>query len=105
MNQFFFFLKKFVPSLLLFFYMPSYQYGGYLFTFGIIFLVAAMFIWWRDIIRESTYQGHHTKQCKLLGFIWGYRRLECIEEMFANIYLNKLNYYGFKTRAMQFNYI
>lgn len=46
-------------------YMHSYQYGGFFFMFGILSLISTMFIWWRDIIRESTYQGHHTKAVQI----------------------------------------
>nr|AGN71399.1 cytochrome c oxidase subunit III [Pelodytes ibericus] len=27
---------------------------------GLIIMLATMFQWWRDVIREATYQGHHT---------------------------------------------
>ncbi|YP_009250836.1 cytochrome c oxidase subunit III (mitochondrion) [Cimex lectularius] len=27
---------------------------------GMVIIILTMFQWWRDIIRESTYQGHHT---------------------------------------------
>jgi cytochrome c oxidase subunit 3 len=42
-------------------YMHTYYFGSYLFLFGFFSLIFIAFIWWRDIIRESTYQGHHTK--------------------------------------------
>nr|YP_009694512.1 cytochrome c oxidase subunit III [Eurydema oleracea]QEI26497.1 cytochrome c oxidase subunit III [Eurydema oleracea] len=32
----------------------------YLFFLGIMILLLTMIQWWRDIIRESTFQGHHT---------------------------------------------
>nr|YP_010222542.1 cytochrome c oxidase subunit III [Dalpada cinctipes]UCC45966.1 cytochrome c oxidase subunit III [Dalpada cinctipes] len=32
----------------------------YLMMLGIIILLLTMFQWWRDIIRESTFQGYHT---------------------------------------------
>nr|YP_009654724.1 cytochrome c oxidase subunit III [Cantao ocellatus]AVJ52353.1 cytochrome c oxidase subunit 3 [Cantao ocellatus]QCI09279.1 cytochrome c oxidase subunit III [Cantao ocellatus] len=32
----------------------------YLFTLGIIILLLTMIQWWRDIVREATYQGMHT---------------------------------------------
>ena len=42
-------------------YMHSYQFGGFLFSFGFIALCFTAFVWWRDVVRESTFQGHHTK--------------------------------------------
>ena len=41
-------------------YMHSYTGGGFLLAFGQISLLYVMYVWWRDIIRESTYQGMHT---------------------------------------------
>jgi len=41
-------------------YMHGYFGGGYAFSFGIISLLYTMFVWWRDVIRESTFEGHHT---------------------------------------------
>nr|AWN56304.1 cytochrome c oxidase subunit 3 [Neomegalotomus parvus] len=32
----------------------------YLFYLGILINLLTMYQWWRDIVRESTYQGHHT---------------------------------------------
>nr|YP_008815605.1 cytochrome c oxidase subunit III [Campylorhynchus zonatus]AGZ03042.1 cytochrome c oxidase subunit III [Campylorhynchus zonatus] len=32
----------------------------YLLTIGLLSTLLVMFQWWRDIIRESTFQGHHT---------------------------------------------
>lgn len=31
---------------------------------GLILVLSTMIFWWRDIIREATYQGHHTKTVK-----------------------------------------
>jgi cytochrome c oxidase subunit 3 len=42
-------------------YMHSYKFGSYFLFFGIFSLLFTVFYWWLDIIRESTYQGHHTK--------------------------------------------
>jgi len=41
--------------------MQCYFFGIYLFVFSFIILINISFFWWRDIIRESTFQGHHTK--------------------------------------------
>jgi cytochrome c oxidase subunit 3 len=36
-----------------------------LLTTGIITILYVMFTWWRDIVREGTYEGQHTKQVQL----------------------------------------
>lgn len=38
--------------------------GDITFPLGFILVLATMLLWWRDVIRESTYQGHHTKTVK-----------------------------------------
>nr|ARH54512.1 cytochrome c oxidase subunit 3 [Nosodendron fasciculare] len=37
---------------------------------GMILMILIMFQWWRDIIRESTFQGHHTIKVTI-GLRWG----------------------------------
>jgi cytochrome c oxidase subunit 3 len=41
-------------------YMHAYQMGFNLLLNGLFTLLLVMFIWWRDVIRESTFEGHHT---------------------------------------------
>ena len=41
-------------------YMHGYIGGDGLALTGFLMILYTMFVWWRDIIRESTYQGHHT---------------------------------------------
>lgn len=41
-------------------YMHGYSGGELVLPFGISMTIYSMFVWWRDVIRESTYQGHHT---------------------------------------------
>lgn len=70
-------------------YMHSYQNGGLVFFFGLILLVYATICWWRDVIREATFEGHHTKGVQIglrygmilfilseimffLAFFWGF---------------------------------
>jgi cytochrome c oxidase subunit 3 len=43
-------------------YFQGYADGGITMAFGQVILLYTMFIWFRDIIREATYEGHHTKQ-------------------------------------------
>ena len=42
-------------------YFHSYVGGGFLLPFGLISTIFVLINWWRDVIRESTYQGHHTQ--------------------------------------------
>nr|AYR06627.1 cytochrome c oxidase subunit III [Renouxia sp.] len=41
-------------------YIHAYKYGGISLFLGFLTLIFTMFVWWRDIIRESTFEGHHT---------------------------------------------
>ena len=41
-------------------YMHSYIGGGALLSLGLGMLIYTMIVWWRDVVRESTYEGHHT---------------------------------------------
>ena len=41
-------------------YMHEVAYGTALLGVGFALVLLTMFMWWRDIIREAEYQGHHT---------------------------------------------
>jgi hypothetical protein len=41
-------------------YFHFYKNGFTLFLLGFIILISTMAIWWRDVIREATFEGHHT---------------------------------------------
>ena len=41
-------------------FMHENQYGAATLAGGFMLVLASMFYWWRDIIREAEYQGHHT---------------------------------------------
>jgi len=43
-------------------YMHNYSGGGFLLTFGQFLLFYTMYVWWRDIVREATFEGQHTQQ-------------------------------------------
>ena len=43
-------------------YMHGYDGGSILWRYGFLMILFMMIMWWRDIIRESTYYGEHTKQ-------------------------------------------
>jgi cytochrome c oxidase subunit 3 len=46
-------------------YMHGYQGGDFGLFFGILMIIYSMFVWWRDIIREGTFEGHHTSVVQL----------------------------------------
>lgn len=45
-------------------YMHGFPYGGYLLSLGLILTGTGMTLWFRDVIIEGTYLGHHTEQVK-----------------------------------------
>jgi len=46
-------------------YFHSFKLGGYVTFFGIMAILLIMYTWWRDIVRESTYEGNHTHMVQL----------------------------------------
>ena len=40
----------------------SYSGGGFLLTCGLIIIVSVMTFWWRDVIRENSFEGNQTLQ-------------------------------------------
>ncbi len=38
---------------------------GWLLPVGVLLVLATMFLWWRDVIKEAVHQGHHTKVVQL----------------------------------------
>ena len=51
-------------------YMHAYTGGGYMLSLGLTMLLYTMYVWWRDIVRESTYEGYHTQTVQI-GLRWG----------------------------------
>nr|URX53259.1 cytochrome c oxidase subunit III [Glyptotermes perparvus] len=47
-----------------------HQYNQYLLLMGMTIMILTMIQWWRDIVREGTYQGLHTKTVTK-GLRWG----------------------------------
>jgi len=41
-------------------YMHGYAGGLFLWSYGLLMVLFVMFVWWRDIIREGTFEGQHT---------------------------------------------
>nr|YP_001315117.1 cytochrome c oxidase subunit 3 [Chlorokybus atmophyticus]ABO15098.1 cytochrome c oxidase subunit 3 [Chlorokybus atmophyticus] len=46
-------------------YMHAYTGGGVVLLTGITLILYTMFVWWRDVVRESTFEGHHTSLVQL----------------------------------------
>ncbi len=42
-------------------YIHFFKHGEIIFFSSLIFVILCMTIWWRDVIREATFEGHHTK--------------------------------------------
>nr|WGO58164.1 cytochrome c oxidase subunit III [Scalida pyrrhocephala] len=47
-----------------------HQFNNELMSIGMLIMIFTMIQWWRDIVRESTYQGLHTK-IVMKGLRWG----------------------------------
>ncbi|KAF3452258.1 hypothetical protein FNV43_RR08356 [Rhamnella rubrinervis] len=62
-------------------YMHPFQGGATLLSLGLIFILYTMFVWWRDVLRESTLEGHHTKVVQL-GLRYGFILFIVSEVMF-----------------------
>jgi len=43
-------------------YFHGYEGGALSMSIGILMICYGMAVWWRDVIREATFEGHHTKQ-------------------------------------------
>jgi len=46
-------------------FMHSFQYGNNILILGLLMVITSMTVWWRDVIREATFNGHHTKTVQL----------------------------------------
>jgi len=52
-------------------YLHAYEDGGAILFGGIVHIILLMALWWRDVIREATFEGMHTKRVQAgtrLGF-------------------------------------
>jgi cytochrome c oxidase subunit 3 len=43
-------------------YMHGYSGGSFLWRLGLTMILFIMYTWWRDIVREGTFEGQHTLQ-------------------------------------------
>ncbi len=50
--------------------MHSYEGGSTMFYIGFCMILYVMFVWWRDIVTEATFQGHHTHAVQV-SHRWG----------------------------------
>ena len=46
-------------------YMHGYVGGGFTLTLGFCLVLLTMAGWWRDIVREGAFEGHHTKEVQI----------------------------------------
>ncbi|TMW98651.1 hypothetical protein EJD97_003689 [Solanum chilense] len=69
-------------------YMHSFQGEATLLSLGVIFLLYTTFVWWRDVLCESTFKAHHTKVVQMVLFHISYRPPMPINRSFF-IYLAK----------------
>ncbi len=56
-------------------------HSTWLLGIGVIMVLYTMFVWWRDVIREATYEGHHTPVVQL-GLRYGMLLFIASEVMF-----------------------
>lgn len=62
-------------------YMHGFNYGGSILSLGFLLTTFVMVLWFRDVITEGTFLGHHTKQVKT-GLMIGVL-LFIVSEVFA----------------------
>lgn len=62
-------------------YIHRVENGFMIFILGLIMLISIFYVWWRDVIRESTYQGNHTLIVQR-GIKLGFILFLCTEVMF-----------------------
>jgi cytochrome c oxidase subunit 3 len=62
-------------------YMHGYIGGGIALAFGIFMILVSMVVWWRDVVREATFEGVHT-QIVQLGMRYGMILFIASEVMF-----------------------
>lgn len=62
-------------------YLHNYMFGYELLHLGVIIITYVMITWWRDIIREGTFEGQHTIDVQA-GLKWGMLLFIISEVMF-----------------------
>ncbi len=61
--------------------MHEYAYGTAIFITGVLGLLATMFLWFRDVVQEATFEGHHTEAVQV-GMRYGMALFIASEVMF-----------------------
>ena len=61
--------------------MHERAYGEHIMGLGLGLVLLTMFMWWRDVIREAEYQGHHTPIVQI-GMRYGMMLFIASEVMF-----------------------
>jgi len=54
---------------------------GWVLPIGLLMILATMFLWWRDVVREATFQGHHNPVVQI-GLRYGMSLFIASEVMF-----------------------
>jgi cytochrome c oxidase subunit 3 len=62
-------------------YMHDHSLGHWVLGAGLALVILTMFLWWRDVIREAEYQGHHTPIVQI-GMRYGMMLFIASEVMF-----------------------
>ncbi len=65
--------------------LHDYPWGIYVAALGGAGILLTMFLWWRDVIREAEFQGHHTKVVQL-GLRYGMALFIASEVMFFSAF-------------------
>ena len=66
-------------------YMHGYHGGELLASLGFSMILYTMYVWWRDVIRESTFQGHHTRTVQY-GLRYGLFQKLCFFLHFSGLF-------------------
>eukprot|EP00959_Pyramimonas_sp_CCMP1952_P474595 9503758-Pyramimonas_sp.AAC.1 len=66
-------------------FMHGFVGGDFALALGLMMIIYSMFVWWRDVIRESTFEGHHTLGVQAglpptidIGAVWPPKGLEVL---------------------------
>lgn len=80
------------------FAMYAHCYSGGLTCFftGFATILFVMFVWWRDIVREATFEGQHTAEVQI-GMRWGMLLFIVSEIMFFFCFFLGILSYKFVT--------
>ena len=66
-------------------YFHSFIIGSYVLLLGLFTVISVAIVWWRDVIRESTFEGYHTKEVQI-GLRYGMMLFIISEVMFFSAF-------------------